>query len=539
MNDYDLDLEFGLDDEDLDMDELGLDEDAEFGDDDGPDPDDDMEDLRSVSDDPSDPEDDSGPDINGDQFGLIGTSLAVAALSAKALATAMPLATAGIAAGAGGLLTGGMVLARRARYTRQQRIYRNRYKRALNRVDRKRGGAGVRRRLRKTYLRMKRLWAKLNPRRRTGLKNPAATRKAVQKALGPLPPLMGARSEEDRGGLASSGGPDTNRILRAAGFIPGGGGAHYPQAPGLPPLSQFQRQEIAQQSVATNYAQRFSLPPAPAVRSAGLSPFASPQPQTQPVAAPMGTALDDLAGFTNERLQRIASGGGMGVYSSPVARVKARQVLRSRGLMAPTPVISAGGRPVMGPAGLRQFAAPAPYMPLPPRRVTPAPPALQPTPVRVGPLGGPILPRPSGQAPLPFRPGIQPGGATPFRPAIRPGIAAGGPSALTPRPALPAPAFPRLTPPPALPSGIGMKVSTGPIRTGPLSFRMGFDNYGQEAPAVVVPPDGYAVVPDFTTLGLSAIKEHPIKTAVSVAGLLAAGVFLVKPAVGLIRKISS
>jgi hypothetical protein len=84
-----------------------------------------------------------------------------------------------------------------------------------------------------------------------------------------------------------------------------------------------------------------------------------------------------------------------------------------------------------------------------------------------------------------------------------------------------------------------MKVSTGPIRTGPLSFRMGFDNYGQEAPAVVVPPDGYAVVPDFTTLGLSAIKEHPIKTAVSVAGLLAAGVFLVKPAVGLIRKISS
>lgn len=83
-----------------------------------------------------------------------------------------------------------------------------------------------------------------------------------------------------------------------------------------------------------------------------------------------------------------------------------------------------------------------------------------------------------------------------------------------------------------------MKVSTGPIRIGPLSFRMGFDNYGQEAPAAVVPPDGYAVVPDFTTLGLSAINEHPIKTAASVAGLLAVGVFLVKPAVGLIRKIS-
>lgn len=582
MSDYDdLDLEFGLDDEDLDMDELGLDEDAEFGDDDGPDPDDDMEDVRAVSDDPSDPEDDSGPDVNDDQFGILG--ITAAAIALPSMIAAAPLAAGGIAAGAGGLAAGGMIVARRARYTRQQRIYRNRYKRALKRVDRKRGGAGVRRRLRKTYLRMKRLWAKLSPRRRTGLKNPAATRKAVRKALGPLPPLMGARSEEDRGGLASSGGPVYPRAGIAAGLIrPGGGGGSYPQAPGLPPLSEFQRQEIAQQSVATNYAQRFSAPPVRESYTLGLPPFAPPEPQPAPQS--MGTPLDTLNGFTNERLQRISEGGGMGVYASPVMRVRARQILRSRGALASAPVIAAGGRPLVGPAAPGSSVTPSTYFPGQKRESIPGPTpfrrplaqalsARQTLPVQTpGLLSGPfrsalqpgvteaprtVIPRPTLPA-APFRPQIQRPGlpAGPLQPAIQrpsfdpriPGASKvqSGPVSgplrslmASKTPAAPL-AFPSLSPPAATarPS-IGMKVSTGPIRIGPLSSRMGFDNYGQEAPAVVAPPDGYTVVPDFTTLGLSAIKEHPIKTVVSVAGLLAAGVFLVKPAVSLIRKASN
>jgi hypothetical protein len=65
---------------------------------------------------------------------------------------------------------------------------------------------------------------------------------------------------------------------------------------------------------------------------------------------------------------------------------------------------------------------------------------------------------------------------------------------------------------------------------------MGFDTYGLEPGAVApIVPDGYSVVPDFTTLSLSAIKEHPLKTIASVAGLFAAGAFLAKPVGNLIR----
>jgi len=542
MSDYDLDLEFGLDDEDLDMDELGLDgdgdldmdelgleEDAEFGED----PDDDMEDMKAVSDDPSDPEDDSGPDINGEpSFG--GT------------------------------------FSRRGRYTRQQRIYRNRYARALKRADWKRGGAGVRRRLKKTYLRMKRLWSKLKPERRAGLKNPAATRKAVQAALGPLPGSKGAGR--------AAGGSVYPRAGIAAGLIrPDGGGSDYPQAPGLPPLSEFQRQEIAQQSVATNYAQRFSVPPVRESYTMGLPPFAPPEPQPSP--QPMGTPLDTLNSFTNERLQRIAEGGGMGVYSSPVMRVRARQILRSRGVLNSAPVISAGGRPLVGPAAPGPSVAPSTFFPGQKRESIPGPipfrrPLVQAPPIRQalpiqkpGLLSGPfrsalqpgvavapktVIPRP-GLPATPFRPQVERPGLPvgPFQPAIqRPSFdprlsirpAAQPGSALGPlrlplgvkTPPAPA-AFPSLSPPPAM----ARPRPVIPVVKGPFS-RMGFDTYGQEipVPTVAAPPDGYSVVPDFTTLGLSAIKEHPIKTVASVAGLLAAGVFLVKPAVNLIRKAS-
>lgn len=568
MSDYDdLDLEFGLDedvdldldelgfdeDDDLNVDELGLEEDAEFGDEDEPDPDDDMEDLKAVSDDPEDPEDDSGPDINGDQFGVVGL-----------------LAAGGIAAASAGLWTGGLILARRARYTRQQRIYRNRYKRALKRADWRRGGAGVRRRLKKTYLRMKRLWSKLNEKRRAGLKNPAATRKAVRKALGPLPGSKGAGRR--------AGGSVYPRAGIAAGLVrPDGGAGAYPQAPGLPPLSQFQRQEIAQQSVATNYAQRFSAPPVRESYTMGLPPFAPAESATVP--APMGTVLDTLNSYTNERLQRISQGGGVGVYGSPVMRVRARQILRSRGALASAPVISAGGRPLVGPAAPGRSVVPSTYFwgqkreslpgsipfdrPLMPLRpVQPRAPMQTPG-LLGGPLGpnlrpgvavlpGPAIPRPSLPS-TPFRPQVerpglpvgtlQPAIQRPsfdprvsIRPAIQPGLGLGPLRSPLGVKTPPAPtAFPSLSPPPAM----ARPRPVIPVVKGPFS-RMGFDTYGQEIPVlpVAAPPDGYSVVPDFTTLGLSAIKDHPIKTAVSVAGLLAAGVFLVKPAVNLIRKAS-
>lgn len=556
MNDYDdLDLEFGFDDEDLDMDELGLDEgedldmdelgleeDAEFGDDDS-DPDDDMEDMKAVSDDPSDPEDDSGPDINGDQFGSI--------------------------------LAAGLLFSRRARYTRQQRIYRNRYARALKRADRKRGGAGVRRRLQKTYLRMKRLWSKLSEKRRAGLKNPAATRKSVRAALGPLPGSKGAGR--------SAGGSVYPGAGIAAGLVsPGAAPPSYPQAQGLPPLSEFQRQEIAQQSVATNYAQRFSAPPIRQSYTMGLPPFAPAEAQRAPV--PMGTPLDTLNSFTNERLQRISEGGGMGVYASPVMRVRARQILRSRGVMGMPPVISAGGRGLTGPAAIRPAIRPSTYFPGQTRQAIPGPvpfrrPAIQPR--------RPLLP--AAQAQRPALPALRPGLAMPpltvrpgpgqLRAGLAPtpsGMASRGVSAIPslrpglpqvgPRPTLPSltrggppvfsvkppaasgpsrgPGFASPAPRPNLsvsarftPKGVQAKVSPALAARIP---RFGFDNYGSDsAPSVVVPPDGYSVVPDFTTLSLSAIKEHPIKTVVSVAGLIAAGAFLVKPAVGLIRKASN
>jgi hypothetical protein len=64
---------------------------------------------------------------------------------------------------------------------------------------------------------------------------------------------------------------------------------------------------------------------------------------------------------------------------------------------------------------------------------------------------------------------------------------------------------------------------------------MGFDTYGEEPGVAPVVADGYSVVPDFTTLGMSAIKEHPLKTIASVAGLFVAGAFLAKPVGNMIR----
>jgi hypothetical protein len=104
---------------------------------------------------------------------------------------------------------------------------------------------------------------------------------------------------------------------------------------------------------------------------------------------------------------------------------------------------------------------------------------------------------------------------------------------------------------PAMPRGpIGMRAAVRPtgasgfsvaarimpgVRPG-ASANMGFDTYGIDAGAVApIVADGYSVVPDFSTLGMSAIKEHPIKSVASIAGLFAAGVLLAKPVGDLIR----
>jgi len=80
----------------------------------------------------------------------------------------------------------GFALAGRARYTRQIRIYRNRYKRYARRADKGKAGSARRtkNRLERTWRRLKRLWAKLSDRQRLGVKSPKKVRAEVIKIYG-------------------------------------------------------------------------------------------------------------------------------------------------------------------------------------------------------------------------------------------------------------------------------------------------------------------------------------------------------------------
>jgi hypothetical protein len=523
------DAEFGLDE---DEDELGLDEESEFGDDDEDDfgdddeedfgdddeedfgdddeddfgDDDDREDLTAQSDDPSDPEDDSGPDINGES---------------PSSADAM-----------GGIFT------RRGRYTRQQRIFRNRYKRAVKRADRRRGGEGVRRRMRNTWRRLQRLWGRLNEKRRVGLKSPGQTRKAVAKLYGPLP--------QDEGKEGRSSAPVYPRAGIAAGLISA------PTRAAVPPLTAFQSQEVSQQAQATNYAQRFSAPPTRVPQyTPGLAPSGVSIPGASMMASP---ALDQLDSMTNDRLWKIASGNGMGVFSMPPARMRARQILRSRGV-DPAATNPAAVRPAMpGPVGMPgagrsiesmtndrllriasgqapgALATPAARMSsrqeLRSRGVDTS--ATNPASRRYQqPTPAPSAPTP--QAPM--RPGFT------RRAAVAPSlptstVPAAVQAAISPK----GPIAMRASIRPMGPAGLSMSARFSPGARPGASANMGFDTYGLEPGAVApIAPDGYSVVPDFTTLSLSAIKEHPLKTIASVAGLFVAGAFLARPVGNLIR----
>lgn len=540
------DAEFGLDE---DEDELGLDEEAEFGlededegdfgdedeveddfgdedeDDFGAD-DDDMEDMKATSDDPEDPEDDSGPDINGEP-------------------------------------SFGGVFSRRGRYTRQQRIFRNRYKRAVKRADWRRGGEGVRRRLRNTWRRLRRLWGKLNEKKRVGLKSPGQTRKTVVKLYGPLP-------------------QDADRVQSGPAVAPRGSIVpFFPRSSAeVPPLTVFQSQELNQQAQATNYAQRFSSPP---VRSPQyVSPLqAVPAPSVSATDAP---ALAQLDTMTNERLWNIAAGKGIGFFSTPAARMRARQILRARGIsttatnsvelsVTPAPSSAASLDQLNGMTnerlwhiasgqGLGIFSTPAARMqarqilrsrgvstaatnPAASRPVSPvssaAPrvPLLRPNLTATFDMRTAPLPNPMKRAPVLPRPAVSlpaPPLAQRFTAAARPEISQARPLPMTSGPMLQrvqmssevrAAIRPGLTP--ALPR-------FSPGARSAASANMGFDTYGIDAGAVApIVADGYSVVPDFSTLGMSAIKEHPIKSVASIAGLFAAGVLLAKPVGDLIR----
>jgi hypothetical protein len=518
----DEEAEFGAEDEDdfgdEDEDDFGDEDEDDFGDEDEDDfgAEDDKEDLTAQSDDPEDPEDDSGPDINGES---------------PSSADAM-----------GGIFT------RRGRYTRQQRIFRNRYKRAVKRADRRRGGEGVRRRMRNTWRRLQRLWGRLNERKRVGLKSPGQTRKAVVKLYGPLP--------QDEGKEGRSSAPVYPRAGIAAGLI------SMPTRAAVPPLTAFQSQEVSQQAQATNYAQRFSAPPTRAAQyTPGLAPSGVSIPGASMTASP---ALAQLDTMTNERLWNIASGNGMGVFSMPPARMRARQILRSRGVdpsvTNPAALRSAGP----GPAGMPGAARPIENMTTdrlmriasgqaPGALATPAArmrsrqelrsrgvdtAATNPASRRYEAPGSTPLVRP----PVPLSQAVSIP-SVPF--AARRPMAPSGPAT----PAVPAAVQAAIRP--AMPRGpIAMRASVRPtgasgfsvaarimpgVRPG-ASANMGFDTYGIDAGAVApIVADGYSVVPDFSTLGMSAIKEHPIKSVASIAGLFAAGVLLAKPVGDLIR----
>jgi hypothetical protein len=541
------DAEFGLDE---DEDELGLDEEAEFGlededevgfgdeDEDEDDfgdedereddfgADDDMEDMKATSDDPEDPEDDSGPDINGEP-------------------------------------SFGGIFSRRGRYTRQQRIFRNRYKRAVKRADWRRGGEGVRRRLRNTWRRLRRLWGKLNEKKRVGLKSPGQTRKAVVKLYGPLP-------------------QDADRVQSGPAVAPRGSIVpFFPRSSAeVPPLTVFQSQELNQQAQATNYAQRFSSPP---VRSPQyVSPLqAVPAPSVSATDAP---ALAQLDTMTNDRLWHIASGKGLGFFSMPAARMRARQILRARGIsttatnsvelsVAPAPSSAASLDQLNGMTnerlwhiasgqGLGIFSTPAARMqarqilrsrgistaatnPAASRPVSPvssaAPrvPLLRPNLTATFDMRTAPLPNPMKRAPVLPRPAVSlpaPPLAQRFTAAARPEV-----SQARPLPMASGPMLQRMQMSPAVQAAIRPGVSPALPRFSPgarsaASANMGFDTYGIDAGAVApIVADGYSVVPDFSTLGMSAIKEHPIKSVASIAGLFAAGVLLAKPVGDLIR----
>ncbi len=480
------DIEFGIeDDADVDLD-------GDFGDDlDGEDEygagDDDKEDLDTQSDDPEDPEDDSGPDLNGEPADD----------------------------------TMGGIITRRGRYKRQQRIFRNRYRRAVRRADWRRAGAGVRRRLKRTFRRMKRLWSKMSDRGRVGLKNPARTRKDVVELYGPLP---GGEASEQGGFVRPTAGIAAGLYQTAPSgpaFVRSAGSA-------VPPLSVFQSSEVQRQAEATNYAQRFSAPPqrAPMTAPAYLAAQVQAQAPVQPSGVPVGTVLDQMASMTNARLMHIAQGGGLGVFSSPAARMNARSILRSRGVspaqaqaypVTPRPVPAAPARPFAGP--MLQSAPPGlqprPIVPLSARPLAGRPFASRPLAAASAPAAQPLV-SPTPVAPLRLRamsPGLR----------LNPGVVPGAPGVRVP----PMNVQLAIKPPPA-------GLSRFPALSK-ASANMGFDTYGAEPGVAPVVADGYSVVPDFTTLGMSAIKEHPLKTIASVAGLFVAGAFLARPVGNMIR----
>jgi hypothetical protein len=67
-----------------------------------------------------------------------------------------------------------------------------------------------------------------------------------------------------------------------------------------------------------------------------------------------------------------------------------------------------------------------------------------------------------------------------------------------------------------------------PTRSAASRGKFGFDAYGS---AMASPPG-----PEFTTVVMSAVKAHPLKTAAVVAGVLALGVALSGPMRGAIRR---
>ena len=85
------------------------------------------------------------------------------------------------------------------------------------------------------------------------------------------------------------------------------------------------------------------------------------------------------------------------------------------------------------------------------------------------------------------------------------------------QPASPAPA----APPPAAEAPL-------PARSSASKGKFGFDAYGADAAPTPAP--------EFTTVVMNAVKQHPLKTVAVVAGVLALGAALSGPVRGAIRR---
>lgn len=390
-----------------------------------------------------------------------------------------------------------LALGKRNRYSRQARIFRNRYKRFVRRTEEGKGERAERtmKRIGRTWDRLNRLWEKLDENQRVGLESPDKIRAGV---------------------LALYGQPDQEDPTATAPVLPGLASSSI-----VPSLTSVQAEEVQRQAAATNFARRYSSPPVSA-------PIPQIVPQTtggQQVFYFDGRAYASLAEAHAARRAAAASGRAYVPGVPPVASP------------APAPTPLRMTRPVPPGAAPRPLVRPAPTPAIAPRplvRPSPVPPPIQVPRPLVRPAAAPVVP---GRNLTPGRPLVQP---APDAVRVRlPGRPVQMPAAPASAPAAAAATSRRSSAPGTM--VFQPRVAINPSQ-GTARVRLGEDAFGQDGASLGLPggvqvnlPPGYSVTPNFATVASSAVENHPLKTLAVVGAVFAAGVLLSEPVMGLYR----